>query len=377
MVPPSPITIRLDDLATLQPDHALVDALWRQSLEERTTPEQLQALPLPHARDFPTARFVLAFDDAGTCVAVAGAVLPGPDARYGFETRVGFPHPALPVADRRRVGEGLTLYVRPEHRRGGLAHALTFLSMLLPWDAGATHIVAENGAVSLGMARAAGFTDTGIVTMHRKDVPYHLTVGPALEVLRRAWPASQQALEACALAPPLREAIDRFLASPSSDPSARHDHSLMPEAPDYTEQINASRGGFNETLGLRFLRVTADEVVAEVPVGPHLLQPYGLVHGGVHATIVETLCSVGAAIHALPSGKTTVGLENSTSFLRATRGGRLVGRARPVHRGRRTQVWEVEIRDDDDALVATGRVRLMLLDQGAVLAGRRVRVETG
>lgn len=149
----------------------------------------------------------------------------------------------------------------------------------------------------------------------------------------------------------------------------------MSDGTDYTAFANAERGGFNETLGLRFLRVTADEVIAEVPVGPHLLQPYGLVHGGVHASIVETLCSVGAAIHALPSGKTTVGLENSTSFLRATRSGRLVGRARPVHRGQRTQVWEVEIRDDAEALVATGRVRMMVLDEGAALAGKRVEVD--
>jgi 1,4-dihydroxy-2-naphthoyl-CoA hydrolase len=146
---------------------------------------------------------------------------------------------------------------------------------------------------------------------------------------------------------------------------------------DFTAFANSERGGFNETLGLRFLRVTVEEVVAEVPVGPHLLQPYGLVHGGVHASIAETLCSVGAAINALPSGKTTVGLENSTSFLRATRGGTLTGTARPVHRGQRTQAWEVEIRGDDGELVASARVRMMLLDEGAALAGKRVAVETG
>lgn len=141
--------------------------------------------------------------------------------------------------------------------------------------------------------------------------------------------------------------------------------------------INETRGGFNEALGLRFTRVTSDEVVAEVPVGPHLLQPYGLVHGGVLASMVETLCSVGAAIDAMARGKTTVGLENSTSFLRATRSGRLLGRATPVHRGRRTQVWGVEIRDDAGELVATGRVRMMVLDEGAALAGKTVGMQTG
>lgn len=146
---------------------------------------------------------------------------------------------------------------------------------------------------------------------------------------------------------------------------------------DFTAFANTERGGFNETLGLRFVRVTLEEVVAEVPIGPHLLQPYGLVHGGVHASIAETLCSVGAAVNALPDGKTTVGLENNTSFLRATRGGTLTGRATPVHRGQRTQAWEVEIRDADGTLVAISRVRMMMLDEGATLAGKRVQVEAG
>jgi hypothetical protein len=207
------ITIRLDDLADPEADHALVDALWRQSIEERTSPAQFLAAPLPHARDFPTARFLLAMDDTGACVAMAGSVLPGPHARFGFELRATFPHPALPVTDRNRVGEGLTLFVTPPHRRGGVARALTFLSLLLPWDAGASHMVAENGAVSLGMARAAGFTDTGVVTMHRKDVPYHLTFGSMAEVLRNAWPASEQALAGCELEPALQAVIDRFVAS--------------------------------------------------------------------------------------------------------------------------------------------------------------------
>ncbi|MCA9707840.1 MAG: PaaI family thioesterase [Myxococcales bacterium] len=151
----------------------------------------------------------------------------------------------------------------------------------------------------------------------------------------------------------------------------------MSEVPDHTDALNARLGGFEQLLGLRFTRVTADEVEAQVPVGPHLLQPYGLVHGGVHASIVETLCSVGAAVWAMGSGMTTVGLENSTSLLRAARGGTLRARATPIHRGRRTQLWTAEIVDDDGEPVATGRVRMMMLDQGAALAGRTVRVERG
>lgn len=205
-------------LAETPGDHAIVDALWRQSIEERVSPEQLRAITFPRAHDYPTARFLLAIDPAGASVAVAGAVLPGPQARFGIEARLQLPHPALPNADRTRMGEGLTLFVTPPHRRGGLARALTFLSMLMPWDAGASTLVAENGAVSLGMARAAGFTDTGVVTMHRKDVPYHLMIGDVVEVLRRAWPASEPALAGLELAPALQTMIERFVAAHATPP---------------------------------------------------------------------------------------------------------------------------------------------------------------
>jgi len=146
---------------------------------------------------------------------------------------------------------------------------------------------------------------------------------------------------------------------------------------DLVTMLNAQRGGFNITLGLTFTRASVDEVACEVPVGPHLTQPYGLVHGGVYSSIVETLASVGAALYAMPKGLAPVGLENSTSFLRAVRGGKLVGVARPLQRGRTTQVWEVEIRGDDEKLVATGRVRLLCLEAGTAVAGETVQVKPG
>jgi uncharacterized protein (TIGR00369 family) len=136
--------------------------------------------------------------------------------------------------------------------------------------------------------------------------------------------------------------------------------------------LNARRGGFEVAIGLVFVRASAEEVACEVPVAPQLHQPYGLVHGGVHASIVETLASVGAALHAMSTGQFVVGLENSTAFLRAVRSGTLHGVARPVHRGRTTQVWEVEIRGDDGQVAATGRVRLLCLESGASLAGETV-----
>jgi uncharacterized protein (TIGR00369 family) len=144
---------------------------------------------------------------------------------------------------------------------------------------------------------------------------------------------------------------------------------------DAVTMLNAARGGFEVAIGLVFTRATPDEVACEVPVGPHLAQPYGLVHGGVYASIVETLASVGAALFAMPKGQTTVGLENTTTFLRAMRSGTLVGIARPLHRGRATQVWEVEVRGDDGKLAASGRVRMLCLEPGAKVAGETVALK--
>jgi len=144
---------------------------------------------------------------------------------------------------------------------------------------------------------------------------------------------------------------------------------------DAVTMLNSARGGFEVALGLTFTRASPDEVICEVPVGPHLVQPYGLVHGGVYASIVETLASVGAALFAMPRGQTTVGLENTTSFLRAVRSGKLIGTARPLHRGRATQVWEVEVRGEDGKLAATGRVRMLCLEPGATVAGETVTLK--
>ena len=148
-----------------------------------------------------------------------------------------------------------------------------------------------------------------------------------------------------------------------------------PEA-DVVALFNAHLGGFERAMGLQFTRISSDEVVAEVPVTPALLQPYGIVHGGVYASIVETLASAGAAVFAMRDGKTSVGLENTTSFVRAVRSGKLVGVATPVHRGRTSQVWEVRISDEAGKLAATGRVRTMSLDPGAAVAGEVVQVKT-
>jgi 1,4-dihydroxy-2-naphthoyl-CoA hydrolase len=145
---------------------------------------------------------------------------------------------------------------------------------------------------------------------------------------------------------------------------------------NFAESLNARSGGsWSHAMGIHFVRATADEVTAELIVGPAHRQPYGIVHGGVHSGLIETVASVGAALAALPRGQSVVGLENHTSFLIAVREGKLTATARPLARGRRTQVWEATVTDAAGRAVASGRVRFLALEPGATLAGENVEVK--
>lgn len=115
--------------------------------------------------------------------------------------------------------------------------------------------------------------------------------------------------------------------------------------------------GFDNLVGTRILEASGDRVLAEIEVGPHLLQPFGIVHGGVHATLVETTASIGASLW-LGEGGAAMGITNSTDFLRPVSSGTLRIEATPLQRGKTMQLWQVSITDEDSRPVAVGRVRL-------------------
>ena len=143
---------------------------------------------------------------------------------------------------------------------------------------------------------------------------------------------------------------------------------------DFAASLNENPGGFNRAMGLKFISATTDEVVAEWEVGQQHLQPYGIVHGGVLSGVIETLCSVGAAMNAMAHGRSVVGIENHSSFLHAARSGRLRATATPLTRGRRSQLWEGTVRDEAGRTIASGRVRLLCLEPDVELAGQKVDV---
>jgi uncharacterized protein (TIGR00369 family) len=156
--------------------------------------------------------------------------------------------------------------------------------------------------------------------------------------------------------------------------TTRPELSATPDG-NYAEALNARKTGWSAAMGIYFVRATSEEVVAELEIGPLHHQAYGIVHGGVHSGLIETVASVGAALAALPRGQSVVGLENHTSFLNAVREGLLRATARPLMRGRRTQVWEVTVTNADGRTAASGQVRFLALEAGTSLAGETVQLK--
>jgi 1,4-dihydroxy-2-naphthoyl-CoA hydrolase len=126
----------------------------------------------------------------------------------------------------------------------------------------------------------------------------------------------------------------------------------------------AAASAFVRGAALEIDSIAADEVTGHIDAGPDHHQPWGLVHGGVYASAVETACSLGASVAVADQDQFAVGLSNHTDFLRAHRAGRLDVRAFPIHQGRTGQLWQCDVAREDGKLVAQGRVRLQNVPVG-------------
>jgi 1,4-dihydroxy-2-naphthoyl-CoA hydrolase len=113
-------------------------------------------------------------------------------------------------------------------------------------------------------------------------------------------------------------------------------------------------------LGIEFLEVGDDFIRARVPVDTRTRQPYGILHGGVSVVLAETLGSCGAA-YAAPEGHRSVGLDINANHLRSASSGWVTGTARPVHIGRSTQVWQIELCNEQGQLTCVSRLTMAVL----------------
>jgi len=142
---------------------------------------------------------------------------------------------------------------------------------------------------------------------------------------------------------------------PAAQAAARAD---VPDKP-----IPDSMGGAAELLDIEIVEMSEEKVVATMPVTKKHHQPFGVLHGGVSVVLAESVASVGAYL-AAPDGFVAMGIEINANHIRAVREGTVTAVATPVHRGRSTQVWQVEITGDNDKLICVSRCTLAIVKKG-------------
>jgi uncharacterized protein (TIGR00369 family) len=124
-----------------------------------------------------------------------------------------------------------------------------------------------------------------------------------------------------------------------------------------------TRGSLNTAvshLGIEFLEVGPDFLRARVPVDHRTHQPFGLLHGGVSVVLAETLGSCGA-FYASPAGHLAVGLDINANHIKGVKTGWVTGVARPVHRGRTTHVWQIDMHNEANELTCVSRITMSIL----------------
>ncbi len=127
------------------------------------------------------------------------------------------------------------------------------------------------------------------------------------------------------------------------------------------EAVLKSGEGVTRNLGIEMVELTPGRVVATMPVDERHHQPFGYLHGGVSVVLAETVASVGGFMNC-PPGKVAFGSEISASHVRPKRSGTLTAVGVPAHVGRKSQVWEVRITDEDDRTVCVSRCTVAIID---------------
>ena len=131
-----------------------------------------------------------------------------------------------------------------------------------------------------------------------------------------------------------------------------------------TDRINAmSKGNMLEHIGIVCTEIGKDYIVATMPVDHRTQQPYGLLHGGASVVLAESLGSIAAHCTIDSSKQYAVGLDINANHIRSAKSGIVTGVARPIHIGRKTQVWEIKIHDENEKLVCISRITMAIVDK--------------
>ncbi len=133
---------------------------------------------------------------------------------------------------------------------------------------------------------------------------------------------------------------------------------------DFVKKLNDQNlTNLGKTLDMEFVAASSEEVVIRMPVTEKVHQPFGLLHGGASVALAESAASVGAILNLDLSKQRAVGLEINANHLRGVKSGFVIATAKPLHRGKTTHVWEIQIKDEQDQLVCISRCTLAIINQ--------------
>ena len=128
----------------------------------------------------------------------------------------------------------------------------------------------------------------------------------------------------------------------------------------FLDGLPEGMGALNQKMGVEITEITADRLVATMPVEGNT-QPYGLLHGGASMVLAETLGSLGSGLHAASLGRVAVGVDINATHHRSATSGTVTGVATPVHRGRSMATFEIVISDDQGRRLCTSRITCALI----------------
>tara|TARA_B110000037_G_scaffold120310_1_gene137464 strand:- start:779 stop:1216 length:438 start_codon:yes stop_codon:yes gene_type:complete len=138
------------------------------------------------------------------------------------------------------------------------------------------------------------------------------------------------------------------------------------KVPTKEEAGKMQKGTLMETLDIQIIELGEDYIVGSMPVDHRTVQPYGILHGGASVALAETLGSVAAHLVVDSSKFFTVGMEVNANHIRPAKKGRVIGTAKPIHIGRSSQIWGIEIKNEEGKMVCVSRITM------AVLARERI-----
>ena len=134
------------------------------------------------------------------------------------------------------------------------------------------------------------------------------------------------------------------------------------EKQEKLKRINDSiQNTMTSTIGIEITDIGDDFICGKMPVDERTTQPFGLLHGGASAALAETLGSIGGGIKVYSNNETVVGIEINANHLKSVRDGWVYGKATPIRIGKKNQVWNIEITNEDDDLICVSRLTLAVI----------------